>query len=162
MHVTDTYFIIAHFHYIMVGGTVMAYMGGVHFWWPKITGKMYPEWWGRFGALLVFVGFNLTFFPQFIARLSGHAAAISCLCRRVPGLQRDEHRRRVDPGGRVSSAAVLSDLVAVVGQGAPANPLGAAGLEWQTTSPPPTFNFDETPVVTAEAYDYEHIEVPVE
>src|SRR5262245_44411648 len=71
IHVTDTYFIIAHFHYIMVGGTVMAYLGGVHFWWPKITGRMYPEWWGRLSALLVFVGFNLTFFPQFMAGYLG-------------------------------------------------------------------------------------------
>src|SRR5256886_12992085 len=66
VHVTDTYFIVAHFHYIMVGGSVMAYMGGIHFWWPKITGRMYPEWWGRFAAFVLFIGFNLTFFPQFI------------------------------------------------------------------------------------------------
>ena len=63
---TDTYFVVAHFHYIMVGGTVMAYLGGIHFWWPKITGRMYPEAWARFAALIVFVGFNLTFFPQFM------------------------------------------------------------------------------------------------
>src|SRR6266852_5923242 len=66
VHVTDTYFVIAHFHYIMVGGMVMGYMGGVHYWWPKITGRMYPEWWGRLAALIIFIGFNLTFFPQFI------------------------------------------------------------------------------------------------
>ena len=66
VHVTDTYFIIAHFHYIMVGGSVMAYLGGIHFWWPKMTGRMYPEWWGRFAAFVLFIGFNLTFFPQFI------------------------------------------------------------------------------------------------
>ena len=66
VHLTDTYFVVAHFHYVMVGGMVLAYLGGLHFWWPKITGKMYPEGWGKFSALLVFVGFNLTFFPQFI------------------------------------------------------------------------------------------------
>ena len=66
VHLTDTYFVVAHFHYVMVGGMVVAYMGALHFWWPKITGKMYPEGWGKFSALLVFVGFNLTFFPQFI------------------------------------------------------------------------------------------------
>ena len=66
VHVTDTYFVVAHFHYIMVGGMVMAYLGGIHFWWPKITGKLYNEWAGRFSAFTVFVGFNLTFFPQFI------------------------------------------------------------------------------------------------
>ena len=66
VHMHDTYFVVAHFHYIMVGGTVMAYLGGIHFWWPKITGRTYPEIWGKLSALLVFVGFNLTFFPQFV------------------------------------------------------------------------------------------------
>ena len=66
VHVTDTYFVVAHFHYIMVGGAVMGYLGGMHFWWPKISGRMYPESLGRLAALIVFLGFNLTFFPQFI------------------------------------------------------------------------------------------------
>ena len=71
VHVHDTYFVIAHFHYIMVGGAVMGYLGGLHFWWPKISGRMYPEGWGRLAALLVFAGFNLTFFPQFILGYMG-------------------------------------------------------------------------------------------
>src|SRR5207244_6052189 len=66
IHVHDTYFVVAHFHYIMVGGAVMAYLGGIHFWWPKITGRLYPEGWARFSALVIFIGFHLTFFPQFI------------------------------------------------------------------------------------------------
>ena len=66
VHVHDTYFVVAHFHYIMVGGSVMAYMAGLHFWWPKISGKMYPELWGKLAALTIFIGFNLTFFPQFV------------------------------------------------------------------------------------------------
>src|SRR5438132_563670 len=66
VHVTDTYFVVAHFHYIMVGGAIMGYLGGLHFWWPKITGRLYPEAWGRVAALIVFAGFDLTFFPQFI------------------------------------------------------------------------------------------------
>ncbi len=66
IHLHDTYFIIAHFHFIMVGGAMMGYLGGIHFWWPKMTGKMYPEWWGRFAAFTLFMGFVLTFFPQFI------------------------------------------------------------------------------------------------
>ena len=66
VHVHDTYFVVAHFHYIMVGGAVMAYLGGIHFWWPKMTGRIYPEGWARLAALIIFVGFNLTFFPQFV------------------------------------------------------------------------------------------------
>src|ERR1700716_2407648 len=66
IHIHDTYFVVAHFHYIMVGGAVMGYLGGIHFWWPKMTGRMYPQGWARFSAILIFVGFNLTFFPQFI------------------------------------------------------------------------------------------------
>ena len=66
VHVHDTYFVVAHFHFIMVGGMVMAYMAGLHFWWPKMTGRMYPESWGRLSALLIFVGFILTFLPQFV------------------------------------------------------------------------------------------------
>ena len=66
VHVTDTYFVVAHFHYIMVGGTIMAYLGGLHYWWPKMTGRMYPEGWAKLSALVIFLGFNLTFFPQFI------------------------------------------------------------------------------------------------
>src|SRR5581483_7343409 len=65
VHVTDTYFIVAHFHYIMVGGSVMAYFGGLHYWWPKMTGRLYSERWGRVAAIVIFIGFNATFFPQF-------------------------------------------------------------------------------------------------
>ncbi len=71
MHVHDTYFVIAHFHFIMVGGMVMAYMAGLHYWWPKITGRMYSEWWSRLAALIIFVGFFLTFLPQFVVGYNG-------------------------------------------------------------------------------------------
>jgi cytochrome c oxidase subunit 1 len=162
VHVTDTYFVIAHFHYIMVGGTVMAYLGGIHFWWPKITGKMYPEWWGRFSAMLVFVGFNLTFFPQFIAGYLG-------MPRRYHAYAEEFQVYNVmsTAGASILAVGYLLPLCYLTwslwwGKDASSNPFGAAGLEWQTTSPPPTFNFDETPVVTCEAYDYENIEVPVD
>jgi cytochrome c oxidase subunit 1 len=76
IHVTDTYFVVAHFHYIMVGGAIMGYLGGIHFWWPKMTGRMYSEFWGKISAAIIFIGFNLTFFPQFILGYLGcHAAA---------------------------------------------------------------------------------------
>src|SRR4029079_4315496 len=71
VYVTDTYFVVAHFHYIMVGGMVTAYFGGLHYWWPKITGRLYPEYWARAAAILIFAGFNVTFFPQFILGVLG-------------------------------------------------------------------------------------------
>jgi cytochrome c oxidase subunit 1 len=71
VHVHDTYFVVAHFHYIMVGGMVIAYLAGIHFWWPKISGRMYAEFWGKLAAMIIFVGFNLTFFPQFVLGYMG-------------------------------------------------------------------------------------------
>ena len=76
VHVHDTYFVIAHFHYIMVGGMVSAYLGGIHFWWPKISGRMYPEWWGRVAALVLFGGFNLTLLPAVYSRIPGDASSL--------------------------------------------------------------------------------------
>ena len=154
VHVTDTYFVVAHFHYVMVGGMVVAYMGALHFWWPKITGKMYPEGWGKFSALLVFVGFNLTFFPQFILGYLGqprryHAYAPEFQVLNVMSTA----------GATVLGLGFLIPLIYFLWSlkyGAPAgnNPYGAKGLEWTIQSPPTTFNFDETPIVTEEAYAY--------
>jgi cytochrome c oxidase subunit I len=154
IHVTDTYFIVAHFHYVMVGGVVMAYMAGIHYWWPKITGRMYPEWWARLAALLVFVGFNLTFFPQFILGYLGmprryHAYAPEFQVLNVLSTA----------GASVLAVGYALPLVYLFfslrfGRPAGPNPWGAVGLEWTTSSPPPKDNFHETPVVTWEAYDY--------
>ena len=164
VHVTDTYFVVAHFHYIMVGGVLMGYLGGMHFWWPKISGRMYPEGWGRLGALIVFVGFNLTFSPQFILGYLG-------MPRRYWQYPAEFQVLNVlsTAGATVLGVGYLLPMMYFLwsmryGKPAPDNPWNAAGLEWQTSSPPPTFNFDETPVVNFEAYDYEHIqeqEVPV-
>ncbi len=154
VHVTDTYFIVAHFHYIMVGGAVMAYFAGIHYWWPKMTGRMYPEWWARLGALLVFVGFNLTFFPQFILGYLGmprryHAYAPEFQVLNVMSTA----------GASILAVGYALPLVYLLwslrfGRKAGVNPWGAVGLEWTTSSPPPKDNFHETPVVTWEAYDY--------
>ncbi len=154
VHVHDSYFVVAHFHYIMVGGTIMAYMAGIHYWWPKITGRMYPEWWGRLSALLVFVGFNLTFFPQFLVGYVGmprryHAYAPEFQVLNVLSTA----------GATILAVGYLLPMIYFFwslkfGRKAGANPWGAVGLEWATTSPPPKENFHETPVVTWEAYDY--------
>jgi len=162
-HVTDTYFVVAHFHFIMVGGAVMAYMAGIHFWWPKMTGRMYPDIWGKIAAGLVFVGFNLTFLPQFILGYVG-------MPRRYFHYSPEFQVLNVlsSAGASILAIGYLLPLVYLLwslryGPVAGDNPWAAQGLEWKTASPPPTFNFDETPVVTWEAYDYEQMpkEVPV-
>jgi cytochrome c oxidase subunit I len=154
VHVHDTYFVVAHFHYIMVGGTVMAYLGGIHFWWPKITGRMYPEGWARFSAILVFVGFNLTFFPQFVLGYLG-------MPRRYHIYPEEFQILNVmsSAGASILAVGYLFPLTYLIwslryGPHAPPNPFGHTGLEWQTSSPPPTENFYEIPIVTAEAYDF--------
>jgi cytochrome c oxidase subunit 1 len=164
VHVTDTYFVVAHFHYVMVGGMVLAYMGGLHFWWPKMTGRMYPEGWAKLSALLVFVGFNLTFFPQFVLGYMG-------MPRRYHAYPPEFQVLNVlsTAGASVLALGYVLPMIYFVwslryGKLAGPNPWNAVGLEWMTPSPPPTENFEETPVVTWEAYDYEHQpdeEVPV-
>jgi cytochrome c oxidase subunit 1 len=159
VHVTDTYFIIAHFHYIMVGGAVMAYMAGIHFWWPKMTGKMYPEWWGRFSALMIFVGFNLTFFPQFILGYLG-------MPRRYYAYAPEFQALNVlsTAGASILGIGYLLPLLYLLwslrwGKDAGPNPFRATGLEWKTSSPPPTENFEKTPIVNEEAYAYHRMEM---
>lgn len=155
VHVHDTYFVVAHFHYIMVGGTVMAYLGGIHFWWPKMTGRMYPEGWARFSAILIFVGFNLTFFPQFVLGYLG-------MPRRYHVYPDEFQVLNVMSSAGASILAVgyffpLTYLIWSLRYGAPAtaNPFGHTGLEWQTTSPPPTHNFSRIPTVREEAYNFQ-------
>jgi cytochrome c oxidase subunit I len=163
VHVTDTYFVVAHFHYVMVGGVVMGYLGGIHFWWPKITGRMYPEFWGKLAALIGFIGFNLTFFPQFILGYLG-------MPRRYYQYPPEFQVLNIlsTAGATILGVGYLMPLVYLLwslryGEVASDNPWNAAGLEWKTTSPPPTFNFDETPVVDFEVYNYEDLkEIPVE
>jgi cytochrome c oxidase subunit 1 len=156
IHVHDTYFVVAHFHYVMVGGTVMGYLGGIHYWWPKITGRLYPEGWARLSALIIFVGFNLTFFPQFVVGYMG-------MPRRYAAYPDDPVWQMLNvfstAGASILGAGYLLPMIYLpwsmrYGKYAPSNPWGATGLEWQTTSPPPTENFEETPVVTWEPYEY--------
>jgi len=154
VHVHDTYFIIAHFHYIMVGGAIMGYLGGMHYWWPKISGKMYPEGLARFAALVVFVGFNLTFFPQFILGYLG-------MPRRYHAYPPEFQVLNVmsTAGASILGVGYIIPMLYFVwsmryGKNAPANPWLSTGLEWQTPSPPPTENFVVPPVVEKDPYVY--------
>jgi cytochrome c oxidase subunit I len=157
VHVTDTYFVIAHFHYIMVGGMVLAYLSGLHFWWPKISGRMYPEGWGRLAALIIFIGFNLTFFPQFVLGYLG-------MPRRYQSYSPEFQVLNVlsTAGASILAVGYLLPMLYFLwslryGKPAGPNPWNAAGLEWTTASPPPTTNFEETPLVTWEAYNYDQL-----
>jgi cytochrome c oxidase subunit 1 len=154
VHVHDTYFVIAHFHFIMVGGSVMAYMGGLHYWWPKMSGRMYPEGWARPAAFLIFFGFILTFLPQFVLGYLG-------MPRRYH--QYDPQYQVLNvlstAGASILAVGYLLPLIYLLwslgyGKKADANPWGATGLEWQTPSPPPPDNFPVTPIVTQPPYHY--------
>ncbi|MFC3204945.1 cytochrome c oxidase subunit I [Aquamicrobium soli] len=154
VHVHDTYFVIAHFHYIMVGGMVTAYMAGLHFWWPKITGRMYSEIWGRVAAAAMFIGFNLTFFPQYVLGYDG-------MPRRYHTYPPEFQFWNVlsSAGAVVLAVGYLLPLLYLGrslfrGKSAPDNPWSATGLEWQTASPPPPHNFERMPQVSRPAYDY--------
>jgi cytochrome c oxidase subunit 1 len=154
VHLNGTYFIVAHFHYIMVGGAVMGYLGGIHFWWPKITGRLYPDTWARFAAFTIFIGFNLTFFPQFMLGYLG-------MPRRYAVYPPEFQVLNVmsSAGASILGVGYLIPLIYLAwsmryGPVAGPNPWKAKGLEWTTPSPPPTENFEETPIVTEEAYSY--------
>jgi len=154
VHVHDTYFVIAHFHYIMVGSAVMAYLGGIHFWWPKMTGRLYPKGLAKLAAVTIFLGFNLTFFPQFILGYLG-------MPRRYHVYPPEFQVLNVmsTAGASILAVGYLLPLLYLIwslryGEVAGMNPWRATGLEWQIPSPPPTNNFDKTPIVTRDPYDY--------
>jgi cytochrome c oxidase subunit 1 len=155
LHVHDTYFVVAHFHYIMVGGMVMAYLGGIHFWWPKLTGRLYPEKWGIFSAVLLFFGFNITFLPQFLLGYLG-------MVRRVADYPPEYQVLNVfsTAGASILAIAYLIPLFYLIASlwkppNSGKNPWQATGLEWTTTSPPPEHNFAEPPEVTEPPYQYD-------
>jgi cytochrome c oxidase subunit I len=154
MHVQDTYFVVAHFHYIMVGGAIMGYMGGLHYWWPKITGRKYPEWPAQISAALIFIGFNLTFFPQFIAGYAG-------MPRRYHYYPPEYQVMNVAStlGASVLALGYVLPIFYLLwslrhGEEAGKNPWGVLGVEWTIDSPPPPHNFDVTPTIDYEPYDY--------
>jgi cytochrome c oxidase subunit 1 len=154
VHLSDTYFIIAHFHYVMVGSTVIGYLGGIHYWWSKMTGKKYSEFWGKISAMLVFIGFNLTFFPQFILGYLG-------MPRRYAAYPEELQVLNIfsTAGAGVLAIGMTLPVIYLLaslinGEDVGDNPWHLPGLEWRTSSPPPTENFYEPPVVTWEAYDF--------
>ncbi|MCY2941531.1 MAG: cbb3-type cytochrome c oxidase subunit I [Planctomycetota bacterium] len=162
IHLHDTYFIVAHFHYIMVGGAIMGYMAGIHYWWPKITGKMYSEFWGKLSAGITFIGFNFTFFPQFILGYLG-------MPRRYYEYPDEFQVLNVFSTAGASILAIGYSMPLFYmtysfffGEKANSNPYGGSTLEWtNTTSPPSPHNFEQTPVVTEEPYHYHGKEAAV-
>jgi cytochrome c oxidase subunit 1 len=158
VHVHDTYFVVAHFHYIMVGGAILGYLGGLHYWWPKMTGRLYNRFWSQVSAIIVFVGFNLTFFPQFVLGYVG-------MPRRYWSYPPEFQVLNVlsTAGASILGVGLMLPLFYLLaslgknGRWAGANPWGATGLEWQTSSPPPTHNFEAAPIVTHGPYEYERL-----
>ena len=159
IHLHDTYFVVAHFHYVMMGGTVIALLGGLHYWWPKMTGRLYNETMGKVSALLVFVGFNMTFFIQFVMGSQG-------MPRRYYDYPDQPWLEPLHQASTVGSFVLGVGLLVVLVNGllslrkgarrAPGNPWGGATLDWtHTTSPPDHHNFHRTPLVTHGPYDYE-------
>ena len=154
IHLHDTYFVVAHFHFVMVGGTLTALLGGVFHWWPKIWGRMYNDFLGRVGCFLVFSGFNLTFFPQFVMGSRGMPRRYASY---DPEYQIFHQLSTV--GAFVLGIGILLSFVVLVyaalrGPRCSSNPFRAASLEWQASSPPDFHNFIQTPVLT-DPYDFE-------
>ncbi|HEY3855443.1 MAG TPA: cbb3-type cytochrome c oxidase subunit I [Verrucomicrobiae bacterium] len=155
VHLTDTYFVVAHFHYIMVGGMVTGFMAGLHFWWPKMTGRLYPEKPAQLAALIIFIGFNLTFFPQFIMGYLG-------MPRRYHNYAPEFQIYHIlsTAGASILGVGYLMPVIYLIwslryGKIAGPNPWRACGLEWETSSPPPVHNFDQPPALPVKPYDYD-------
>lgn len=153
VHLHDTYFVVAHFHYVMMGGTLVAFLGGLFYWWPKMTGRMFNETWGRIGCLVFFVSFNLTFFPQFLLGTRGMPRRYYNYLPEFQGLHvvSTIGSYLLGVGMLISGAVLVHSLLR--GRRAPHNPWGAATLEWVAASPPSLHNFDQQPVNT-DPYDF--------
>lgn len=155
VHLHDTYFVVAHFHYVMMGSTLIAMLGGIHYWWPKMFGRMYSEFWGRIAFALVFVGMNVTFFPQFIMGSRGMPRRYynyEQLQQYTPFHQASTIGGFVMAAGFVLMAGYLLHAL-FRGRPAPPNPWGGATLEWQCSSPPPPENFRQPPTA-GDPYDF--------
>jgi cytochrome c oxidase subunit 1 len=154
IHLHDTYFVVAHFHYVMVGGTVMGFMGGIHYWWPKMFGKSYNEAVAKVGWLLVFIGFNVTFMSQFVLGSQGMPRRYWDYLERFRPLHGFSSVGAMILGFGFAVCAVNLIMSWLRGPKAPRNPWGSAGFEWATTTPPHPHNFEHTPVIRRGPYDY--------
>ncbi|MCJ8275750.1 MAG: cbb3-type cytochrome c oxidase subunit I, partial [Bdellovibrionales bacterium] len=154
VHFHDTYFVVAHFHYVMVGGTLMAIMGGALYWFPKITGKMFNESMARLSWVLIFIGFNVTFFPQFVLGAMGMPRRYADYLPEFESLNQISSLGSYTIGIGFLVALYVFIQGSLKGEKAPANPWGARTLEWTIPSPPPHENFEEIPTVTAGPYEY--------
>jgi len=156
VHLHDTYFVVAHFHYVMFGGTVIAFLGGLHYWWPKMFGRMYSEKWARIAAVVIFISFNLTFFAQFIMGSKGMPRRYAS----YPARFQPYHDVSTIGSYLLSIGFVIMAVYLIHslfrGRRAPANPWGGTTLEWKCGSPPPHDNFAETPGA-CEPYDFRGI-----
>jgi cytochrome c oxidase subunit I len=157
MHLHDTYFVVAHFHYVMMGGTLVAFVGGLFHWWPKMTGKMFNDFAGIVSAAVVFVGFNLTFLPQFVLGTQG-------MPRRYAKYKlefQDLHQLSTIGAMMLGAGLLIAGLTLLhslfFGKKAPMNPWGGATLEWECQTPPPHDNFSSPPTV-GDPYDFSNIE----
>ncbi len=153
VHLHDTYFVVAHFHYVMMGGTLIAFLGGLHYWWPKMFGRMYNETWARVACFIVFVGFNLTFFPQFLLGTRGMPRRYARYELEYQGLHQLSTVGAMILGAGLFLAAIVLVHSLLKGKRAAQNPWGSASLEWLATSPPSPHNFDHTPAA-GDPYDY--------
>jgi cytochrome c oxidase subunit I len=156
VHLTDTYFVVAHFHYVMMGGTMMGFMAGLHYWWPKMFGRMYSEKWARVAVFIIFVGINMTFFTQFLMGSHG-------MPRRYYNYQPQytSYHRLSSMGSMIMAAGFIIVAVYLIhslrrGRVAGVNPWGGNSNEWKCPSPPPHDNFPEPPP-TEDPYEYGHL-----
>ncbi|MFM7133729.1 MAG: cbb3-type cytochrome c oxidase subunit I [Planctomycetota bacterium] len=162
IHLHDTYFVVAHFHYVMMGSALIAMIGGLHHWWPKMFGVMYSEFWGRIACILVFVGFNVTFFTQFMLGSQGMPRRYYSYDQLEGMAESFKMYHHISTGGSyimalgfvITAIYLIHSLFA--GRKAPANPWGGVSLEWQCSSPPPHDNFSTTPRV-GNCYDFSSV-----
>ena len=157
IHLHDTYFVVAHFHYVMMGSTVIAFLGGIYHWWPKMFGRMYNETLGRIACIIVFVGFNMTFLPQFVLGSRGMPRRYARYDEVFEPLHQFSTIGALILGLGLLGAGLVLVQSLISGKRVAGNPWGASTLEWQTTSPPHFHNFEFDPQI-GKLYDYDSLE----